>query len=246
VFFCREVADFEVPKSRTAILVRLASRDAVAEMRNILLGSILSFYLELGNVPALHASAVAVGKQAIAFLADSRGGKTAIAAAFVSAGDPLLTDDILPLLTNGGAIRAAHGYPQLRMWPSEVHHFLGPEPRLARVHPGSEKRRVPVGADGFGRFCAECPPLDRIFLPERRTADDEDDRTVITRLQESEALIELVRNSFVGPAMASLGLQPQRLATLGRITENVPMYRLVYPSGLRHLPRVRDSILAAL
>ena len=62
-----------------------------------LLGWILSVWLELHHVRAIHASAVVTKYGAIGFISSSKGGKSTLAAEFVKGGYPLLTDDILPV-----------------------------------------------------------------------------------------------------------------------------------------------------
>jgi hypothetical protein len=43
--------------------------------------------------------------------------------------------------------------------------------------------------------------------------------------------------------LAALGLQPRRLIYLAQIAKQVPVRRIAYPSGLQHLPRVREKLL---
>ena len=91
-----------------------------------LLGWILSLWLELHHVLAIHASAVVTRHGAIGFISGNRGGKSALAAAFVKGGYPLLTDDILAVgKGEGPGFFARPGYPQMRMWPDEAEYFMG-------------------------------------------------------------------------------------------------------------------------
>src|ERR1700720_695817 len=62
-----------------------------------LLGQALSFALVKSGFEPLHATAVVVEDQAVAFLGDCGFGKSTLAAAFLQAGHRLLTDDILLL-----------------------------------------------------------------------------------------------------------------------------------------------------
>ena len=62
-----------------------------------LLGPVIAYWLERAALPVLHASAVAVGGEAAAFLAGSTGGKSSLAAALVAAGCPLLSDDLVAI-----------------------------------------------------------------------------------------------------------------------------------------------------
>ena len=100
-----------------------------------LLGPVFSFWLELQGIPVLHASAVLVEGQAVAFLSSNYGGKTSLAATLMQAGHPLLTDDFLPVERGDGLYLGRPGYPTMRMWPEEAEHFLGSYEDLGLVHP---------------------------------------------------------------------------------------------------------------
>lgn len=211
-----------------------------------LLGPVLSLWLERHGIPMLHAAAVAVNGRAVAFLSTNSGGKSTLAAAMMQAGYPLLTDDILPVEHACGAFVGRPGYPQMRLWPDEAQHFLGHYEDLELVHPAYAKRRVPVGQGGFGAFCDQSQPLACIYLPERRDAQEHGTQVEILPLSRRDALIELVRHSFVASLVEQLGLQAQRLDFFARLVQQVPMRRLLYPSGFGHLPFVREAVLADL
>jgi hypothetical protein len=216
----------------------------VIEIR--LLGTVMSYCLERRGVPMLHASAVVVGGQAVAFLATNSGGKSSLAASLMKLGHPLLTDDLLPIQSGHETFLGCAGYPQMRMWPDQAEYFLGHYEDLDQVHPAYSKRRVPVGPDGLGLFCASPHPLARFYLPERRNPDEFGREIEITPLRGSQAMIEFVRNSFAARLVEQAGLQPERMKTLARMARQVPVHRIAYPSGVEHLARVRKAILADL
>lgn len=211
-----------------------------------LLGSVLSFFLERRGIPMLHASAVAVDNRAIAFLSSNHGGKSALAAALMQIGHRLLTDDILPMERIAERWMGWPGYPSMRMWPDEAQHFLGQFETLEIVHPQLDKRRVAIGADGFGSFCADAQPLAAIYIPERRDPSVWGDQVQIEPLRPTAALMALVRNSFIPHSVQTLGWQGRRLALFADLIRQVPVRKLVYPDGFRHLPCVCDAILADL
>jgi len=204
------------------------------------LGWILSLWLELHHVLAVHASAVVTRHGAVGFISGNHGGKSALAAAFVRDGYPLLTDDILPVETGEGPVFSARpGYPQMRMWPDEAEYFMGSCTGLLRVLPEYTKRRIPVGPPAFGRFCSRKQPLKVLYLPERR---DEDGPIRIDALLQKDALIELVRNSFSARTLSALGLEGARMQSLANVAAHVPVRRLIYPSGFHRLAEVRKFL----
>jgi hypothetical protein len=88
-----------------------------------LLGPVLAFVLRLRGVTCLHASAVALGGRAVAFLGPPGAGKSTIAAALARRGHAVLTDDLLALCERGDRFFAQPGYPQaqkgdpFQRWP---------------------------------------------------------------------------------------------------------------------------------
>ena len=114
------------------------------------------------------------------------------------------------------------------------------------MHPQLDKRRVAVGPEGFGTFCAEARPLACLYFPERRDPAAWGDDVEITPLRPTATLIALVRNAFTARAVEALGWQRSRLMVLGDLVQGVPVRRLLYPSGFQRLPQVRQAILRDL
>ena len=205
-----------------------------------LLGWILSIWLELHHVPAIHASAVVTKCGAIGFISNSKGGKSTLAAEFVKAGYPLLTDDILPVEKGEEpTFFGRPGYPQMRMWPDEAAYFLGKYEDLGIVHPKYVKRRVPIGPHAFGTFSRDKRPLKVFYIPDRR---NEKSDIRIDPISPRDALIELVLHSFSARTVAVLGLEVQRMKFFTGLVLHVPMRRLIYPSGFQHLAGVRAAV----
>lgn len=218
-------------------LPRTAGRPDLIE--SPLLGPVLSYWLERRGIPTLHASAVAVGDRAIAFLSRQGGGKSGLAAAMMSAGCPLLTDDLLPIEELEGTFFAQPAYPEMRMWPDEAAHFVERWTELPLVRVGGLKRRVPVGEDGWGVFHGSALPLACLYIAERRS----DGPIEISEIVPRDAFIELVRRSFSPHLAEGAGLQPARFDLLARFAQQVPVRRLLYPSDFKLLPEVAETLL---
>lgn len=239
------LADFHLRPGWIACSSPGVSRDHLAVVEIRLLGPVLAYWLERLGLPALHASAVVADGRAVAFLASEGGGKTGLAAALMQqAGSALLTDDIAALEETEEGFAVRPGYPQMRMWPDAAGHFLGRFEQLPRVHPQLAKRRVPVGPAGLGRFEGSPVPLAAVFLPARRKEGAAE--VEARRIAPAEAVVELVRHSFTPHLVEAAGLQPARLGILARLAGEVPLFRLSYPSGFEHLPRVVESVLRAV
>ena len=238
--------EYEITPKRITAHVFDPEYQYLAELH--LLSEVLSLWLEMNGIVALHASAVTAKDHAVAFLSSKKGGKSSLAAQFVKSGHKLLTDDILPVEKRDGLFIGRPGYPQMRMWPDQAEHFLGGCQDLELIHPHASKRRIPIGADvagsiGFGEFSSMDAPLSAIYLPERR---DDIQSIQISAMPPSLALIEMIRNSFTARIAELLGWSGKRMIFLSGLAASVPMRRLAFPNGNDHLTSVRDAILADL
>lgn len=204
-------------------------RRGLMELR--LLGAVLSYSLERQGIPALHASAVRVPEGAVGFVAHSGAGKSSLAAALVRAGAALLTDDILPVEERDGTFLARPGFPQMRLEPDTAA-LLGPTDGLAAVTPEDTKLHVPVRA-----FAGSATPLQGLYLVERHAGPPE-----VRPLSRSEAVIELVRHSFLPHLVEAAGLQPRRLDLFARLVREVPVRRLLCPDGLDRLEECKNLL----
>lgn len=232
VFRFPATADFYLePGQIRGHLLGPGGRDQM-ELR--LLGPVLAYWLERLGLPALHASAVCLDAGgAVGFLAHPGAGKSSLAAMLVQAGARLLTDDVLPIEEVDGTFLARPGFPQMRLEPDTARLFRGRTEGLAAISPDDSKLHVPADA-----FCAAAVPLAALYVVERRPGPLE-----IVPLPRRQAVIELVRHSFSPYLVEAAGLQPRRLDLFSRLVRQVPIHRLLYPSGLERLPQVAEAVL---
>jgi len=113
------------------------------------------------RVLTLHASAVAIGGQVVAFIGDKGWGKSTMASALYRRGHDVVTDDVLGIDGAAkGSPRARPGVPQLKLWPDAVATTLDEDPdRLERIYDRTEKRVRCVEAQCFSQ-----QPLARIYV----------------------------------------------------------------------------------
>ncbi|MGL6214466.1 MAG: hypothetical protein ACRC19_11425, partial [Billgrantia desiderata] len=127
------VADFLVAPGR--IDCRLQDGEVGFMVDLYLLGDVLSYYLEMTGVSALHAGAVAHEGQAVLFAADRTGGKSTLVTYLVAAGFHLLADDISALEPSDAWVTCRHAFPQLKLTPEQAQRFLGSADGFEPVHP---------------------------------------------------------------------------------------------------------------
>jgi hypothetical protein len=205
-----------------------------------LLGPVFAYWLEKRGFPMLHASCVRLGERCAAFPAHHGAGKSGIAAALLQQGAALLCDDLVPIEARGAELLVHPSFPHMRMWPDEAARFLGRFEHLPAVHPDQSKRWVPIGPGGFGTFHGEATPLACLYLLDRQPESDAP--IEIREVSPRDALIELFRHSFTPLLVEAAGLQPARFDLLSRLVLQVPVKRLLYPSGFNRLPQVAEAV----
>jgi hypothetical protein len=204
-----------------------------------LLGQVLSFSLLSFGYEPLHATAVVVDGEAIAFLGDCGYGKSTLGAQFVARGFPILTDDVLALESRDGQWLAHAGPPRVKLFPTVARKVLS-RSRGRPMNPDTSKLVISLDAresvDGT-------VPLKALYVlsdPSRPRA-----RVRITRITGHNAFAEATRSSFNLIRLDRARLENQFARTAHLVSE-VPLKRLTYPRRLSQLGAVCDAVLADL
>jgi hypothetical protein len=206
-----------------------------------LLGQALSFALVKGSFEPLHATAVAVGDQAIAFLGDCGFGKSTLAAAFLQAGHRLLTDDLLLLETTPRGILAHPGPARIKLFPKVARHFLADGSRGVPLNPRTQKQIIPLNER---QVCIKTMTVGAIYvLAPPNKANDNSVR--VASLTEREAFFSFLGNTFNRAVVDADRLRRQFNAAQA-LANIMTVGRLSYPRSLDHLRLVREAILSDL
>jgi hypothetical protein len=200
----------------------------VEDTATYLLGPALGFLLRLRGVTCLHASAVAIGGEAVAFVGAAGAGKSSTAAAFARLGYPVLTDDVAALVDRGDAFRIQPAYPRLRLWPDSVAAMFGDADALPRITPGWDKRYLDLSGPTY-RFQAEPLPLAAIYILGERGAAARCDG-----VEPKTGLMSLVSETYT-TRLIDRSLRAKEFEVLGRLVENVPLRRLTVSRDLRRI-----------
>jgi hypothetical protein len=232
------VGEFLVTGDGRRIICRRLEGSSAESFQVYMLGQALSFALVKQRFEPLHATAVVVNDQAVAFLGSNAFGKSTLAACFLEAGYRLLTDDLLILQESCGRILAYPGPPRLKLFPSIAGRFLGTSGG-AKLNPGTGKMILPIEPR---RSCAHPVPLKVIYsLARPRDACRQQDVSVQT-LFPRDAFIELVKGTFNRRLTGPKRLERQ-FGLMTRLTDLIPVKRLVYPRIIDRLREVRDIVL---
>ncbi len=203
-----------------------------------LVGQVLSFCLLTRGIEPLHATAVVVDGEAIAFLGSSGAGKSTLAAAFVQRGYSLLTDDVLVLRREGNKLLAHPSLPRLKLTPESADAFF------------SGRRSIPMNSLTSKMIFSLAPtghagcivPLRALYVLPKKNSKS---KIGVKTLSGRAAFLPLIANTFNDSVLTPSRLK-QQFAFAGAVTATVPLRQLSYPNGLELLPAVADAILSDL
>lgn len=241
VMFGRRIC-FELGESSIRYGVRCENDEQLID--TCLFGQVLSLWFELQGSLMLHASCVDIGGKAVLFLGGEGGGKTSLAVAFVRAGYPLISDDLVRINAAEDVFTADASYPQVKMTEEQLAYFLaGGESNVKQLRRYFDKYWVPLGDNGLsGEFCSTQRPVARIYVLDRNETDTGAYNAAFQDLLSKEALIALIRGCFLGRIVDATGLQGKRIENMARLVENVPIRRVRYPNGYQYLAKVVRAI----
>jgi hypothetical protein len=188
-----------------------------------LLGPVLGILLRLRGVTCLHASAVAFGEKAVAFVGSEGAGKSTTAAALAQRGHAILSDDVVALAERNGSFLVHPAYPYLSLWPPSVESLYGSAEALPRFSANYEKRCLSLPKQEL-RFEERALPLAAIYILGDRRGDP---APLIEELTPQKAFLSLVANTFATNTLDS-GMRAKEFEILARLAPRVPI-RALYP-----------------
>lgn len=215
---------------------------AAGTLRHLLIDHVLPRALNLIGFDALHATAVVVGSQVCAFVAEAGTGKSTLAASLHLAGYPTFADDCL-VLRDTDPISAASAYPGVRLW-EEAFRALGGSIRKhgAPVAQYTSKTRQLGDAEGF---CSGALPLGRIYLLERHPAHDCTAASVeprLAQLKPGQAFAALISATYPLD-VTDKAMLARHFRLLTRVAAEIPIRRLTIPTDFAALSAVHSLIL---
>ena len=224
VYRIYRIGDFSITADQT-VMTCLPLPDVEEELMEVLLGGhILASLVMLQGSLVLHASAVEHDGRAVAFVAQSGGGKSTVAAMVCRAGARVVTDDVLRVEDRTGEITCFRGARALRLRSTSR--------AVALVDGGSDR----VSADGR-QLHEPTPtrhdemPLTGIFLLRLNDAANPQR----SRCDTKEAIFQLMPHLRVG-GWTDPGTRSRHLDQLASVVERTPTYALDIPWGITDDP----------
>jgi hypothetical protein len=235
----RRFAEFSVANRGRSIRWRAPAATRPETIRHLLLDQVLPAVAFEHSLIGLHASAVVVDGEGIAFAGPASRGKSTVAASFALDGYPVVTDDCLMLQWRCCEPRAVPSYPSLRLWKDTADRLLGPIPGLTAVAEYTSKLRVGARMSPIG-FRRRPVKVRRIYVLERRRG-----AARIEPLSCRQAYIELLKNTFRLDPFDRVASR-REVAALATLVQCVSVARLRLPSRLDSLGDVRRAVIRDL
>ena len=233
-----EIARYRV-RGGSQILVDVEPGVPERNVRLYLLGSAFGALLhQRGSLP-LHANAVEIDGQAVAFMGASGAGKSTLAAWFHDHGYRVIADDICVVRFDGkGEPHVAPGLPRLRLWKEALEASGRLTSDYDRAWEGSEewdKFEVPLSAD----LVADGErALAAIYLLQ---SADEFETKKLTGARAAQALIE---NTYRGRTIVAAAGPRLHWEACMRVAEQVPVFELRRPLGLARIEQDMVRLLS--
>lgn len=238
------LSEFEISPDGRRIVCHLLDRGSRETLNVYLLGQVLSFALVKRGIEPLHATAVMIDDEAVAFVGDCGYGKSSLGAAFYQEGCPVLTDDLLAVTERNERLLAYPGPGRIKLLPVVARHLLGTVRTGTRMNPDTAKLVIPLA--GSGTALGPGPfPLRAIYVLNAPRAVARRDRITIRPLSPRRAFLALVRNTF-NPVVAEHTRLARLLDRAAWVAQKVPLKSLSFPRTWSALPAVRRAIRADL
>jgi hypothetical protein len=216
-----EIARYHV-REGAEIVVEAALDADPNNVRLFLLGSAFGILIHQRGLFPLHANAVEIGQEAVAFTGESGAGKSTLAAWFHDCGSRIVADDVCVIsVEKNHTPLALPGLPRFRLWREALER----SGRDARDHPRSF-----IGDDGFDKYdVAAAPagvvkrplPLRAVYLLERGSS------FAIEKIHGVAAAEILFANTYRGAMLSLVGAQAVHWRIVLSLLERVPVYRFI-------------------
>ncbi|WP_438434874.1 aldolase [Gorillibacterium sp. sgz500922] len=231
-----DTALFEVREGRTIRVSPVPAAD-MDKVRLYILGTCMGAILLQRSILPLHGSAVAIGGKAYAVVGESGMGKSTLARALMDRGLPLVSDDVIPVHTDGAdPPRVTPSYPQQKLWQESLEALGRGNAGLKPLFERETKYAVPVGCE----FAAHELPLGGIFELTKGPV-------AAPRLEPVRGLARmrlLYDHTYRNLFLRRMNRLDWHFQVTARLAETVPLYRLIRPEEGFTAHELADRIVA--
>jgi hypothetical protein len=199
-------------------------------LRAYILGTAMAFILRQRGLLVLHASCVARGDVAIAFLGGSGWGKSTLATAFHQQGYRLITDDVMALHLDTATPMVVPSFPEVKLLPDAMAAVGTDAMPMLQSLSHKQIQRLET------RFALGPVPLKHLFV--LRAGDFNH----IQPVPRAQAFSELIQHSRAAKMLHNETCKIQHFHQCSRLAKAIPMAYLERPRSLDQLPQLIEFI----
>ena len=214
--------EFVIDRLGTTVWTRWPEPWTLDDVATYLLSPVLAFVLRLRGITCLHASAIALGQQAIAFVGPAGAGKSTLAATFARRGHAVVSDDVVALSWRDERFFVESGAPRIRLWPESVLALYGSTEVLPRLTPTWEKRFLDVIQHGHV-FQRRPLPLAAVYVLDGRRSMPS--LPSVETLSAAESLMMLIANTHANHLLDET-MRAEEFECLSRLVTFIPVRRV--------------------
>jgi len=209
-------------------------------LRSTITGPAMSIILRQRGFLVLHASSIAIGNEAVAFIGGSGWGKSTLASAFHAQGHNILTEDVTAIKIGTSRPIVIPSFPQLRLW-KEAAISLGHDVNyLPPIEPNSQKLLYQ-----FSHGFQQTPlPLKQIYVLAKGVEHK------IDQLSPQDAFAALICHTRGANLLKSPAFVTSHLHQCANLISNAESYRFTRKPGLEELARlvkmIEDNVVKEL
>lgn len=202
------------------IIVEPAPGASDRNLRLYLLGSAFGAILHQRGILPLHANAVEIGGNAVAFSGHSGAGKSTLAAWFHDRGYRVISDDVCAITMNASGLPVVQGgLPRLRLWRDALNASGRAVEGFDQSYDGADKYDVPTRSGSTAGGVA----LAAVYLLGRGEGSFSEQG--VQRLRGIEAIDALVANTYRGAFAREMDQARQNLEACLAVMRSVPIFK---------------------
>jgi len=212
---------FWLRRDGTAVWCTWPADFTVRDAAVYLLGPILGVLLRLRGVTCLHASAVVLGDQVVAFAGPPGAGKSTTATALGCRGHAIISDDIVAIEERDGEFFVFPAHPYVCLWPESVEMLYGKQKSIPGFAATWDKGRMSLAEHDL-RFQEQPVRLGAVcLLGERASAG----ASVAEPRSPRESFVGLIADSY-GTNLLEQEMRVKEFELLSRLVRRVPIWAL--------------------
>ncbi|MGG7620204.1 aldolase [Bacillus coreaensis] len=220
------------------IAVSPLKSDLEDRIRLYILGSCMGALLLQRGILPLHGSAISINNKAYGIVGESGAGKSTLAAALLSKGYRLLSDDIIPISFIDNKPMVTPAYPQQKLWKESLDAFRVDADQFSSIFDRETKFIVPVSS----HFHLEPMELGGIF--ELMKGKEED--VILRPINKLEQIKKLYDHTFRQLLVERLNIQEWHFQLTTAVAGATSMYQLQRPATRLTINDLTDLVLTTI